>query len=464
VSDIPLSSSGIAAAHTLPPRSGDPVVRAALTPRLLTDRMVAIVLREHGFFWWYLAQFPVAGLLGALMLSMVWLFFQGLGVWGISWPVMWGFAIINYVWWIGIGCGALFISSFFYLIGAPWRAGISRLAECIALFSAAAAGIFPILHLGRLWFFYWLFPYPNVMGYWPNWRSPLLWDFWGILSFIAVTTCFWLLGLIPDFAVLRDRASTRGRQLMYGFLAVGFRGSNRQWAYYRSAYTALAVLALLASCNTHSVAALDFAGAAVPGWHLTEMPPYFLFGAVLSGAAMILFLGLPLRRLLRLGDIMTGWHVDMLCRIMLVASLLVAYAYALEAFMTWYGGDPAEKTMFADRTRGEYWYIYWGTVLFNVVLPQLFWIRPLRFVQSLVIGISFLVLVGMWMDPYALIVGSLFRPNLPSAWGSYHGSWFDWLLLIGSVGLFLWLILLCVRLLPLVNIRAMRAVLAGRQP
>jgi Ni/Fe-hydrogenase subunit HybB-like protein len=194
------------------------------------------------------------------------------------------------------------------------------------------------------------------------------------------------------------------------------------------------------------------------------MPPYFLFGAVLSGAAMILFLGLPLRRLLRLGDILTGRHVDMLCRIMLVASLLVAYAYALEAFMTWYGGDPAEKTIFADRATGEYWYIYWGTILFNVVLPQLFWIRTLRFVQSAVIGISFLVLVGMWMDPYALIVGSLFRPNLPSAWGSYHGSWFDWLLLVGSIGLFLWLIMLCVRLVPLVSIRAMRSVLAGGSP
>ena len=467
MSDIPdtgvFPSAERAAARTRAPRIDDPVLLPGLTPGLLLDRVAAITMRERAFLWWYLALGPVVILLTMLIVGLTWTFVRGPGVWGLNWPVMWGFAIINYVWWIGIGCGALFISSVLHVTGAPWRAGISRLADCIALFAGAAGGIFPIVHLGRPWLFYWLFPYPNTMGYWPNWRSPLLWDFWGIISFLIVAASYWYLGLIPDFASLRDRAATRGFRMIYGILALGFDGSMRQWRHYQAAYGLLGVVALLAACNTHSIAALDFAGAATVGWHSTQMPPYFVFGAVLSGAATILLIGLPLRHVLRLGDVMTGRHIDMLGRIMIAASLLLCYSYAIEAFMSWYGADPAERTRFADSAMGAYWYIYWGTILFNVVLPQFLWLAWVRMSRLCLMVISFFVLVGMWMDPYKLIVASLFRPRLPSAWGWYHGSWFDWLLLLGSIGFFFLLLLMAIRLLPIVNLAGVRSVIAGRR-
>lgn len=443
-------------------RLSDPALLPGQTFASVTDRVAAIVLRQKAFLWWWIAVLLVMPWVTAFLVGIAWVFIRGPGIYGLDWPAMWGFDIIDYVWWIGIGCGAAFISSLFYILDADWRAGVGRLADTIAVFGAAASGVFPIIHLGRPWLFYWLYPYPNMQGYWPNWRSPLLWDFWGIQSFLIAVGSFWLLGLIPDFAALRDRAPTRGRAMMYGVLAMGFRGSARQWRHHRAASAALAVVVLIAACDTHSIAALDFAGGATVGWHTTQMPPYFLFGAVLSGAAMILFVGLPLRRMLRLADFITGRHADMLCRIIITSSLLITYAYAMEAFMSWYGADAAERTMFANRVMGDDWYIYWGTVLFNCVLPQLFWVRPLRMFQPLVWLISFLVLVGMWMDPYKLIPVGLLRSRLPSAWGHYHGSWFDWVTLIGSIGFFLFLILLAVRFLPMVGIHNVRRLVAGR--
>ncbi len=467
MSDIPASSAlqaDAAIQKVRKPRLDDPVFLPGQTAAGVTDRICALVLRDRAFLWWYAGMLLSLAWVVGLMIAIGWVFIRGPGIWGLDWPSMWGFAIIDYVWWIGIGCGAAFVSALFALLGAEWRAGISRLAESIAVVAAGCAGIFPIIHLGRPWLFYWLYPYPNIQGVWPNWRSPLLWDFWGIHAFLLVSIPFWLLSLIPDFAALRDRARTRGRQIFYGVLAMGFRGSGAQWRNHRACYRIMAVLMLLAAINTHSIAALDFAGAATLGWHSTMMPPYFIFGAVYSGAAMILFVGLPLRRLMRLGEIITGRHVDMLCRIMVVSSLLITYCYAMEAFMTWYGGDPSERTMFADRAMGHYWYIYWGTILFNCILPIAFWIRRMRMLQPVVIGISFFALVGMWMDPYKLIPGSLFRPRLPSSWGSYHGSWFDWLTLVGSIGFFFFLLHLIVRLLPVVNIGAMRRLLTARVP
>ncbi len=446
-----------------PLRIGDPALMPGLSFESVTDRIAAIVLRDRAFLWWWAGVLFAAVWVIGLMVGIAWVFIRGIGIWGDNWPVMWGFAIISYVWWIGIACGALFISGLFYVLGADWRPGISRIANLIAVVAACSSGIFPIIHLGRPWLFYWLYPYPNMQGYWPNWRSPLEWDFWGIHSFLVAAASFWYLDMIPDFAALRDHARTRPKAIIYGVLAMGFRGSGRQWRHHRAAYGVLAVIMVLVGCDTHSIAALDFAGAATLGWHSTMMPPYFLFGAVLSGAAMILFVGLPLRRLLRLGEMITGRHVDMLCRVLITSSLFITYAYAMEAFMSWYSGDPSERTMFADRAMGaEYWYIYWGTILFNCVLPQVFWVRRLRMVQPVVVVVSFFVLVGMWMDPYKLIVGSLFRSRLPSAWGWYHGSWFDWLTLIGTVGLFFFLVLMAVRFTPIVSMHGIRRLITGR--
>ncbi len=472
MSDLPILGPG-AGAGTVPTsapgqsvrrlRLDDPALLPGQTFETVTDRVAAIVLRQKPFRWWWLAMLMVVPWVGAMLLGIARVFISGPGVYGLNWPAMWGFDIIDYVWWIGIGCGAAFISGLFYILDADWRAGVGRIADTIAVLAAAASGVFPIIHLGRPWLFYWLYPYPNMQGYWPNWRSPLLWDFWGIQSFLIVTVGFWYLGMMPDFAALRDRARTRQRGLFYGVLALGFRGSGRQWRHYRAVCSALAIVVVLAACDTHSIAALDFAGAATVGWHTTQMPPYFLFGAVLSGAAMILLVGLPLRRLLRFGDMITGRHVDMLCRILITSSLLMTYSYAMEAFMSWYSADPAERTMFVHRVVGdEEWYVYWGTILFNCVFPQVFWLRRLRMIQPLVWFVSLCVLAGMWMDPYKLIADSLERTRLPSAWGSYHGSWWDWLTLLGSIGFFFFLFLMAVRLLPMVGIHNVRRLIAGR--
>lgn len=443
-------------------RRGDPAMLPELSFGSITDRIAAVPLRHEAFAWWYVMMLIAIMLVIGFAVAIGWVLYRGPGMYGIDWPVMWGFDIIDYVWWIGIACGAAFISSLFYILDADWRTGIGRLADTIAVLGAISAGVFPIIHLGRPWLFYWLYPYPNMQGYWPNWRSPLLWDFWGIHSFLVVAVAFWYIGLVPDLAVLRDRAPTRLRGMIYGVFAIGFRGSSAQWRRHAAVLRALSIVMLITACDTHSIAALDFAGGLTPGWHSTQFPPYFVFGAVLSGAAMILLIGLPLRHMLHFGSLITGRHVDMLCRILLTAGLLVAYCYAMEAFMSWYSGDRSERVLFADRAMGPYWPVYWGTIVFNCLLPQMFWIPRLRMVQPLVWVVAFLVLVGMWMDPFKLVVGSLFRPHLPSAWGPFHVSTFDWLTLFGSVGFFMFLMLFAIRFLPMAPIAQLRRLFAVR--
>ncbi len=441
------------------PRNDDPVVLPGLTLGSMTDRICAIALRDRAFFWWWMALIPCAALTAVLVVSILWLFYEGVGIWGIDWPVMWGFAIINYVWWIAIASGGTFISALFYLMRVEWRTSINRIAELMTLFAAACAGIYPILHLGRPWLFYWLFPYPNVMGYWPQWRSPLLWDFYAILTYVMASIVFWYLGLIPDMATLRDQATTRGRQVFYGVLALGFRGTSRQWRHWHATYAVLASIMAPLVCSVHSIVGLDFAGGATVGWHSTQFPPLFIFGAFLSGFAMVIILIVPLRRLLRLEQMITGHHLDVLCQLMAVSSLALFYGYIMDAFTTWYGAEAADKTMFAARTTGMYWYIYWGTILFNVTLPQLMWFRRLRMNQVIVLLVSIGVIVGMWMERYEIVVTSLHRTHLPSAWGNYHGSFWDWSTLIGTVGFFFLGILLIVRLVPVVSMSEMRSLI-----
>ena len=288
----------------------------------MTDQICAIALRERAFLWWWIAMIPASLLTGVLVAAILWLFYAGIGIWGVDWPVVWGFAIINYVWWIAIASGGTFISALFFLVQVEWRTSLNRIAETMTVFAAACAGVYPILHLGRPWLFYWLFPYPNTMTLWPQFRSPLLWDFFAILTYVVASILFWYLGLIPDLATIRDRATTRGRQILYGVMALGFRGSDRQWRHYHATYGVLAAIMAPLVVSVHSIVGLDFAGAATVGWHSTEFPPFFVFGALLSGFAMVLLLIVPLRRLLGLEDFITGRHLDVLCRLMLVSSLL----------------------------------------------------------------------------------------------------------------------------------------------
>ena len=471
MSVIPASRfDGIEAASTAhsrgprrPLRGDDPVIFPDVTMASMTDRICAITLRKQAFLWWWIAFVPCMALTLLLLVSIAYLFYAGIGIWGVSWPVAWGFAILSYVWWIAIASGGTIISALFFLVGVEWRTSINRIAESMMLFGAAAAGVYPILHLGRPWFVYWLFFYPNTMTLWAQFRSPLLWDFWALYTYVLASVLFWYLGLLPDLASVRDRATSPARQVIYGLLACGFRGSRRHWKHLHATYGVMAAIMAPVVVSIHSIVGLDFAGGATVGWHSTEFPPFFVFGALLSGFAIVLLLIIPLRRLLALEDMITGRHFDVLCKLLLTSSLCMAYAYIMDVFTTYYGGDRAERVMFTERMFGYYMAVYWGTILFNVSLPQLLWFGRLRMNQAVIVFICLGVVVGMWLERYEIVVTSLHRPHLPSSWGVFHGTFWDWATLLGTVGMFLSGILLAVRYVPIISMHEMRELIAARQ-
>lgn len=464
MTDIPVSHAlrPDGPAGLRPPSPNDPVVLPGPTIGSMSDQICAIALRKRALLWWWIAMIPAALLSAILVAAILWLFYAGIGIWGVDWPVVWGFAIINYVWWIAIASGGTFISALFYLVQVEWRTSLNRIAETMTVFAAACAGVYPILHLGRPWLFYWLFPFPNTMTLWPQFRSPLLWDFFAILTYVISSILFWYFGLVPDLATTRDRASKRSRQVLYGAMALGFRGSNRQWRHYHVTYGVLAAIMAPLVVSVHSIVGLDFAGAATVGWHSTEFPPFFVFGALLSGFAMVLLLIVPLRRLLNLEDYITGRHIDILSKLLLVSSLCIGYAYMMDVFTVFYAAQSAEKAMFIDKIGGSLAPVYWATILLNVLLPQLMWFQRLRMNQTLILLVSFGVIVGMWCERYTIVVMSLRRTHLPSAWGNFHGTVWDWATLFGTVGLFITGILLVVRFLPVISMFEMRALLQRR--
>jgi Ni/Fe-hydrogenase subunit HybB-like protein len=434
-----------------------PVVLPGQTARSMTDHVAGVALgEERSYLWWWMAFLPSAGLLGLGIVAAVWLFLNGIQIFGNDWPNVWGFPIFVYVWWIGIASGGTFISAFFFLTRVDWRTSINRIAETMTLFSAACAGIYPILHLGRPWFFYWLIPYPNTMNLWPNFKSPLMWDFIAVLAYIVGSVLFWYLGLLPDLASMRDRARTRFKQIAYGVAALGFRGSGAEWTHFRAVYRVMAAIMAPMVCSVHSVVGLDFAGGNMPGWHGTDYPPFFVFGAVFSGFAAVLLLIIPLRRFWGLTPYITERHVDVLCKLMLTASLCVAYAYMMEAFSVFYGHDAAEITMFKARIGGFDAGVYWSTIILNCVLPQLFWFRFCRRWVPIVLLIAFGAVVGMWLERYGIVIQVPHKTALPSAWGVYFPTLWDWALFAGTCGLFASGFLLTIRLVPAISMFEMR--------
>ncbi len=437
-----------------------PVVSPHETPASVTDRIAAITLDRPTPTWWWAAFGLAMAMLGVGALSVGTLFGRGVQAWGNNWPVMWGFDLINYVWWIGIASGGTLVSSLFFLTRSEWRTSINRIAESMTIFAAVCAGIFPIIHLGRPWFFYWLFPYPNTMTLWPQFRSPLLWDFIAIVAYVFSSAVFWFLGLMPDLASLRDRARSRGAQLCYGVLAMGFRGTGAQWRRYHAAYGVIAGLMTPLVVSVHSIVGLDFAAAATPGWYSTQYPPFFVFGAALSGFGVVLVLLLPLRALLGLHDYITGRHLDVLGRLLLVASLAVSYCYMMDAFDIFYSGGEAERRQFLERIFGLYGTVYWLTLALNCALPLLLCWRWMR-LRPWVLGVVGLgAVVGMWLERFGIVVAVLHRTNLPSAWGDYAPTLVDFGTLAGTLGLFMAGFLLFVRFLPVVSIAEMRQMIA----
>lgn len=429
---------------------------ATQTCDTISDRLSGLVLkRPLGLGW--LGGIAIAfSFVLLLNVAVGWLLLRGVGIWGVNQPVAWGFAIVNFVWWIGIGHAGTFISAILLLLHQHWRTSINRFTEAMTLFAVACAGLFPLLHLGRPWVFYFLLPYPDTMRMWPQWRSPLVWDVFAVSTYFTVSLVYWYIGLVPDLATMRDRAKQRWIKIIYGIGALGWRGSAKHWARYEMAYLLLAGLATPLVLSVHSVVSLDFAVAMLPGWHSTIFPPYFVAGAIFSGFAMVLTLLIPVRAAYGLTDVISERHLDLAAKVMLATGLMVALGYASEHWMAWYSDESNEEFLALNRMFGPYWPVWWTTMTCNVLVPQLLWWRKMRTSPVPLFIISILVNVGMWAERYLIVVVSLHRDFLPSSWGKFHGTIWDWSTFLGTIGLFFTLIFLFVRLLPMIPIAEMR--------
>ena len=435
-----------------------PVIEPGHTFESVTDKISAIVLTRRTTLGW-LAGFAISFLLLNMFLVAVGnLLITGIGIWGNNNPVGWAFDIINFVWWIGIGHAGTLISAILLLFRQQWRTSINRFAEAMTLFAVACAVMFPILHTGRPWLAaYWLFPYPNTMGLWPQFRSPLIWDVFAVSTYGTVSALFWFVGLIPDLATLRDRSESRAGRLIYGMLSLGWRGSAIHWHRYETAYLLLAGLSTPLVLSVHTVVSFDFAVAQLPGWHATIFPPYFVAGAVYSGFAMVMTLAIPLRKFYGLEDFITMHHIHNMTKVMLVTGMIVAYGYMNEAFFAWYSGNLYEGYMMLNRMAGPYAPFYWTLIAINAVMIQAFWFRSVRDNVGLLFILSLLVNVGMWLERFVIIVTSLHRDFLPSSWDMYVPTRWDFMTYFGTIGLFLSLLFLFIRFLPMISIFEMRS-------
>ena len=400
-----------------------------------------------------------------MQIAIAWLLYHGVGVWGINIPVGWGFAIINFVWWIGIGHAGTLISAILLLFRQRWRTSINRSAEAMTIFAVLCAGMFPILHTGRPWLaVYWLFPYPNSMDIWPQFRSPLIWDVFAVGTYLTVSLLFWGLGMIPDLATFRDRAKHLVTKRIFGMLAMGWRGSAIHWERYEMASLMLAGLSTPLVLSVHSVVSFDFAISIIPGWHTTIFPPYFVAGAIYAGFAMVLTLMIPLRALYGLQDFITERHLDNMGKVMLVAGLIVAYGYFMEQFMAWYSASQYEGFLMQNRMFGPYGLVYWALILCNILVPQILWSRRVRLSTFWLFVVSMFINVGMWLERFIIVVGSLHRDYMPSSWDMYYPTIWDVALFVGTIGFFVLAFFLFVRGLPLIAIHEIRSLLpVGRK-
>ena len=452
-----------AAPATHPIESGDgvpPVMGPGYTFRSVSEKISSITLARRTPRGWWLGFAFMFALTMMLLYTIFWLLFVGVGVWGINVPVAWGFAIINFVWWIGIGHAGTLISAILLLLHQKWRTSINRFAEAMTLFAVANAGLFPLFHMGRPWFFYWLLPYPNTMRIWPQFRSPLVWDVFAVSTYGTVSLLFWYVGMLPDLATLRDRTRNRWVQIIYGIMAMGWRGSAYHWKRYEMTYLILAALATPLVLSVHTVVSFDFAVAILPGWHSTIFPPYFVAGAIYSGFAMVLVLAIPLRTFYGLQDFITMRHLQNMGKVMLATGLIVDYGYAIEAFMGFYSGSIYEKFSQVNRMFGPYHHSYWALLACNLLAIQALWFKSVRNNPPWLFLISLIVLVGMWLERYVIVVTSLHRDYLPSSWGNYSPTVWDWTMFLGTIGFFFALMFLFVRLLPMISISEMQTLLA----
>jgi Ni/Fe-hydrogenase subunit HybB-like protein len=442
-----------------PMHSTSPVIDPGLTFASVTDKISSIVLKRRTSLAWFFGFAISFALFQLMLLAITNLVFVGIGLWGVNVPVAWGMDILNFVWWIGIGHAGTLISAILLLLRQRWRTSINRFAEAMTLFAVAQAGMYPVFHLGRPWLMYWLFPYPNTMEIWPQFRSPLMWDVFAVSTYATVSAMFWFVGLIPDFATLRDRARSKPFQMVYGMLAMGWRGSARHWHRYETAYLLLAGLATPLVLSVHTIVSFDFAVGIIPGWHATIFPPYFVAGAIYAGFAMVLLLTIPLRRFYGLEGFITMRHMNNMAKVMLATGLIVGYGYIIEAFFGFYSGNRYERYMIWNRMHGPYALYYWALILCNIITPQFLWSKKLRSNLVVLWILSFVVSIGMWLERFVIVVTSLHRDFLPSSWGMYQPTQWDWSMFIGTIGFFFTLLFLFIRFLPMISIFEMRTIL-----
>jgi len=430
----------------------EPLVATGETYATITEKISATVLKKKtpkGM----MITLGVSFLLVLMLIGAIgYLFYKGVGIWGINIPVGWGFAIVNLVWWIGIGHAGTLISAILLLLHQHWRNAINRFAEAMTLFAVACAGLFPILHLGRPWLAYWLIPYPNTMAMWPNFRSPLVWDVFAISTYLTVSFMFWYVGLVPDLGTMRDQSRKKWQKIIYGVFAMGWRGSARHWHRYEMAYLLLAGLATPLVVSVHSVVSFDFAVGLLPGWHATIFPPYFVAGAIYSGFAMVITLMIPARKMYHLEAYITDRHLDYMAKITLATGLIVLYGYMMELFFAYYSGSEYEGFMMWNRMTGPYWWSYAALIFCNGFVPQLLWSKKNRTTPWRLLVIALLVNVGMWLERFVIVVTSLHRDFLPSSWDMYTPTIWDWATYIGTLGLFVWLMYLFIRVAPMISI------------
>lgn len=401
-------------------------------------------------------------LLGAICLGIS--FYYGIGLWGNNQPVGWAVPIVNFVFWVGIGHAGTLISAILFLLRQKWRTGIARFAEAMTIFAVMCAGIFPIIHTGRPWLAGYLLPYPNQHSLWVNFTSPLLWDVFAVSTYFTVSLVFWYIGLIPDFATLRDRTTSKLKKTIYSIFSLGWRHSSRHWQHYEKAYMLLAGFATPLVLSVHTIVSFDFAVSILPGWHTTIFPPYFVAGAIFSGFAMVVTVLVFVRKIFNLENIITMDHLEKMNKVILATGMMVGYAYGMEFFIAWYSGVQAEQFVFINRAFGPYAWAYWIMVSCNVIFPQLFWFRKFRRSIPVMMVIVILVNVGMWFERFVITVTSLHRDFLPSSWAYYKPTFFDMGILLGSFGLFFTLVILFTKSLPVVSISEVKAVADGAQP
>jgi molybdopterin-containing oxidoreductase family membrane subunit len=434
-----------------------PVIEPGHTFSTITEKIAAIVLARRQPIGWFVALGIGFLLVNGLAVSISYLLLKGIGIWGNNVPVGWAFDIINFVWWIGIGHAGTLISAILLLLKQDWRTSINRFAEAMTLFAVACAAMFPLIHTGRPWLAaYWLLPYPNSMGIWPQFRSPLIWDVFAVSTYATVSLLFWYTGLVPDLATLRDKARSKRLARVYGVLALGWRGSARHWARYEYAYLLLAGMSTPLVLSVHTVVSFDFAVGIIPGWHATIFPPYFVAGAIYAGFAMVLTLAIPLRKMYGLEDFITMRHLENMAKVTLVTGLMVVYGYAMEAFFAWYSANQYERFMIWNRMFGPYGWSYWLLIFCNAIVPQTLWIKRMRTNTAWLFIMALIVSVGMWLERFVIIVTSLHRDFLPSSWDMYYPTVWDFSTFFGTIGLFITLMFLFIRVLPMISIFEMR--------